>query len=153
MGPVRGWRRHPSYERGQSVPIAADYPFIDILWTMILFFLWIIWIWTVFVVLADVFRRHDISGWGKALWTVAIIVVPFLGVLIYLISQGQGMAERNVKQAKAQQAMFDQHVREAAGTGGPASEIASAKALLEDGTISQEEFDQIKTRALAGQSN
>jgi Phospholipase_D-nuclease N-terminal len=134
------------------VPIAADYPFIDILGTMILFFLWIIWIWTVFVVLGDVFRRHDISGWLKALWTVVIIVMPFLGVLIYLISQGKSMAERNVKAAQAQQAAFDQYVKEAAGTGGPASEIANAKQLLESGTISQAEFDQIKARALGAQS-
>jgi len=103
-------------------------------------------------VLGDVFRRHDISGWLKALWTVVIIVMPFLGVLIYLISQGKSMAERNVKAAQAQQAAFDQYVKEAAGTGGPASEIANAKQLLESGTISQAEFDQIKARALGAQS-
>ena len=116
---------------------------------MIIFFLWIVWIWTVVVVLGDVFRRHDISGWVKALWTLAIIVTPFLGVLLYLGFQGKGMAERNVRAAQAQQAAFDQYVKEAAGSGGPASEIASAKQLLESGAITQEEFDQIKARALA----
>jgi hypothetical protein len=129
------------------VLVAADYPFLDVLWTMILFFAWVAWIWIAITVFADVFRRHDINGWGKAAWVVLVIVLPFLGVLIYLISQHEGMAERSVKEAKTQQAAFDQYVREAAG--GSAAEIAKAKELLDAGTISQAEFDAIKAKAVS----
>jgi hypothetical protein len=127
--------------------IATDYPFLDILWTMIIFFSWVIWIWIVITVLADLFRRHDISGWGKAGWVVFVIVLPFLGVLIYLIAQHDGMRERSVKQAETQKQEFDQYVRDAAG--GSAAEIAQAKELLDSGAITQEEFDAIKAKALA----
>ena len=127
--------------------VAADYPFLNILWTMIIFFAWVIWIWIAITVLVDVFRRHDIGGWHKALWVVFVIVVPFIGVLIYLIANHEGMAQRNVKQAKAQQKQFDDYVRETAG--GSAAEIAKAKELLDSGTITQEEFDAIKAKALA----
>ena len=127
--------------------IAADYPFLEVFWTMIIFFAWVIYIWIVITVLIDVFRRHDISGWGKAAWVVFVIVLPFLGVLVYLIGQHEGMRERSAKQAKAQRAEFDQYVREAAG--GSAAEIAKAKELLDAGTISQEEFDAIKRKAVA----
>jgi Short C-terminal domain/Phospholipase_D-nuclease N-terminal len=127
--------------------IAADYPFLDVLWTMIIFFAWVIWIWIAITVLIDVFRRHDIGGWGKAGWTVFIIVLPFLGVLVYLIAQHEGMRERSAKQAQAQQQQFDQYVREAAG--GSAAEIAKAKELLDAGAITQAEFDAIKAKALS----
>jgi hypothetical protein len=127
--------------------VAADYPFLDVLWTMILFFAWVAWIWIAITVFADVFRRHDINGWAKAAWVVLVIVLPFLGVLIYLISQHEGMGERSVKEAKTQQAAFDQYVREAAG--GSAAEIAKAKELLDAGTISQAEFDAIKAKAVS----
>ena len=80
--------------------LAADYPFLDILWTMIIFFAWVIWIWILITILVDVFRRHDVSGWSKALWVVFLILLPFLGVLIYLIVNGKGMAERNARQAQ-----------------------------------------------------
>jgi hypothetical protein len=127
--------------------IAADYPFLDILWTMIVFFSWVIWIWIVITVLMDVFRRHDIGGWAKAGWVVFVIILPFLGVLIYLIAQHDGMRERSTRQAQAQQAEFDQYVRERAG--GSAGEIAKAKELLDAGTITQAEFDSIKAKALS----
>jgi hypothetical protein len=132
------------------LPLAdADYPFLDILGSMILFFLWVAWIWTVFAVLSDVYRRHDIGGWGKALWTVLIIVIPFLGVLIYLIGHGGQMAERNAQQAEAMQQQYAAHIREVAGSGGAAGEIAQAKELRDSGAISDEEFEQIKRKALA----
>jgi Phospholipase_D-nuclease N-terminal/Short C-terminal domain len=127
--------------------IAADYPFLDILWTMVLFFSWVIWIWIVITVFADLFRRHDISGWGKAAWIVFVIVLPFLGVLVYLIAQHDGMRDRGIKQAETQQQAFDKYVRDAAG--GSAAEIAKAKELLDSGTITQAEFDSIKAKALA----
>jgi hypothetical protein len=127
--------------------IAADYPFLDVLWTMILFFAWVAWIWIVITVFIDLFRRDDIGGWGKAGWVVFVIVLPFLGVLVYLIAQHDGMRERTVKQAQSQQQAFDQYVRETAG--GPATEIAKAKELVDQGAITQEEFEALKARALS----
>jgi uncharacterized membrane protein YcjF (UPF0283 family) len=129
------------------VILATDYPFLNILWTMIIFFAWVIFIWVAITVLVDVFRRHDISGWAKAGWVVLVIVLPFLGVLLYLLANHEGMAQRNVKQAEAQKAQFDQYVRETAG--GSAAEIAKAKELLDSGAISQTEYEQIKQKALA----
>jgi Short C-terminal domain/Phospholipase_D-nuclease N-terminal len=127
--------------------IAADYPFLDVLWTIIIFFCWVIWIWIAITVLIDLFRRHDIGGWHKALWVVFVIVAPFLGVLVYLIAQHDGMRERSVKEAQAQQQAFDSYVRDAAG--GSAGEIAKAKELLDSGAITQEEFDRLKAKALS----
>jgi hypothetical protein len=126
--------------------IAADYPFLEVLWTMILFFAWLAWIWIAITVFVDIFRRHDISGWAKAVWVVFVIVLPFLGVLVYLIAQHDGMRERSAKSAQAQQQAFDRYVKEAVG--GSAAEIATAKELLDAGTISQAEFDRIKQRTL-----
>jgi hypothetical protein len=129
--------------------LAADYPFLDILWTMIIFFAWVAWIWILIVILTDVFRRRDISGWAKAAWTVFLIVLPFLAALIYLIAQHDGMAERTAKQVQGQQEQFDSYVRTVASDGGAASEIDRAKKLLDDGTITQSEFDALKAKALA----
>ena len=128
--------------------IAADYPFMDVLWSMIIFFFWVIWIWIVITVLMDVFRRHDIGGWAKAAWVIFVVVLPWLGVLIYLIVEHDGMRDRSMKQVQAQQREFDEYVRDAAG-GGSAAEIAQAKQLLDSGTITQDEFERIKAKALA----
>jgi uncharacterized membrane protein YcjF (UPF0283 family) len=128
--------------------IASSYPFLNIFWTMLIFFAWLIWIWIAVTVLIDLFRRHDISGWGKAAWVVFVIVLPFLGVLCYLISNHTGMADRSQKEAKASQAQFDDYVRQAAGTDSPATQIAKAKDLLDSGTIDQAEFDAIKAKAV-----
>jgi hypothetical protein len=127
--------------------LAADYPFLEVLGSIVIFFAWLAWIWIAITVFIDVFRRHDIGGWQKAAWVVFVIVLPFLGVLVYLIAQHDGMRERSVKQAQAQQQAFDQYVREAAG--GSAAEIAKAKELLDSGAISQQEFDAIKAKALS----
>jgi hypothetical protein len=130
--------------------IAADYPFMNLLWSMIIFFAWVAWIWILITILTDVFRRHDIGGWTKALWTIFLVVIPFLGVLVYLVAQHDGMAERQQKDVQAQQAQFDSYVRQAAGTGGgAASEIEKAKALLDSGAITQSEFDTLKAKAVA----
>jgi hypothetical protein len=131
--------------------IAADYPFLDVFWTMIIFFCWVIWIWMMIVILTDIFRRHDIGGWHKAAWIVFLIVLPFLGVLVYLIAQSKGMAERRQKEVDDAQAQFDSYVKQVAAKdgGGAAAEIEKAKALLDNGTITQAEFDSIKTKALA----
>ena len=128
---------------------AADYPFLNILWSMIIFFCWVAWIWTLIVIVGDLFRRQDTSGWGKALWLIVLIVLPFLGVLVYLIANGSGMAERSAKQAQAQQAEFADYVQSVAANGGAASEIEKAKHLLDSGTITQAEFDGLKAKALA----
>jgi hypothetical protein len=130
--------------------IAADYPFLDVFWTMIIFFCWVVWIWMMIVILTDIFRRHDIGGWHKALWIVFLIVLPFLGVLIYLIAESKGMAERRDKEVRDAQSQFDSYVQQvAAEGGGSAAEIEKAKALLDSGTITQAEFDALKAKALA----
>jgi phospholipase D-like protein/putative oligomerization/nucleic acid binding protein len=130
--------------------VAADYPFLDILWTMIVFFAWVMWFWLVITVFMDLFRRHDISGWGKAGWTLLVLVLPFIGVFAYLIAQGSQMAERRTSEAQASRAAFDDYIRGVAADGGPSDQIAKAKQLLDSGAIDAAEFDQIKRRALAG---
>ena len=130
--------------------IAADYPLLNIVWTMLVFFGLVIWLRLLFTVFGDLFRRHDISGWSKAGWMLFAIVLPFVGVLVYLGTQGEGIAERNAKALHAAQAQFDDHVRNVAGSGGTAAaEIAKAKELLDSGAISQAEFDSLKQKALA----
>jgi hypothetical protein len=127
---------------------ASSYPFLEFLWSMLVFFAWVIFIWIAITVLIDVFRRHDLSGWGKAGWTVLVVVLPWVGVLIYLIVNHQGMADRRSRESADAQARFDDHVRAAAGSGGAASEIEKGKGLLDAGTITQAEFDSIKAKAL-----
>ena len=131
--------------------IAADYPFLDILWTMILFFAWVAWIWIMIVILGDLFRRSDKSGWGKAFWVVCLILFPFVGTLVYLIANGRGMAERAAERTQVQQAEMADYIRSVAprSNGGAASEIAKAKQLLDDGAITEAEFQSIKDRTLA----
>jgi hypothetical protein len=128
---------------------AASYPFLSVLWDILIFFAWVIFIWIAITVLVDVFRRQDISGWGKAAWVVFVVILPWIGVLTYLIVNHTGMAERKAQDTQVAQAQFDQYVRQAAGTGGPASEIQKAKQLLDSGAITQEEFDAIKAKALS----
>jgi hypothetical protein len=129
--------------------LAADYPFLDILWTMFIFFLFIIWIWILITVFADIFRRKDIGGGMKAIWIIFVIVLPYLGVLIYLIANHDGMADRNIAQIQKQQQATDAYIQSVAGSGGAAAEIEKAKGLLDSGAITQAEFDAIKQKALA----
>jgi hypothetical protein len=129
--------------------LAADYPFLDVLWTMLIFFAWVIWFWLLITVFADIFRRHDIGGGAKVLWCIFVIILPFLGVFIYLIAESKGMQERNVSQAQAAQQQFDTYVQSVASSGGAAGEIERAKQLLDSGAITQEEFEAIKRKALA----
>jgi hypothetical protein len=131
------------------VLVGADYPFLDVLWTMLIIFAWVIWFWLLIVILSDVFRRHDIGGGKKTLWIVFLILLPFLGVFLYLIVNNDGMAERRVRDVKAQQDQFDSYVKSVAGSGGAAGEIERAKQLLDSGAITQAEFDSIKQKALA----
>jgi Short C-terminal domain/Phospholipase_D-nuclease N-terminal len=127
--------------------LAADYPFLDVLWTMFIFFLFVIWIWILITVFADVFRRKDIGGGMKAIWIVFVILLPYLGVLVYLIANHDGMADRNLQQAQKQQEATDAYIKSVAG--GAAAEIEKAKGLLDSGAITQAEFDSIKAKALA----
>ena len=128
--------------------VASSYPFLDVMWTMIVFFAWLIWFWMLITVLMDVFRRHDVSGWGKAGWTVFMIVLPFIGVLTYLVVQSEGIAERNLQAQRTAQAQADEYIRSVASTSDPAEQIARAKELLDRGAINATEYDAIKQKAL-----
>ena len=125
------------------------YTFGQVMWSMFVFFCWILFFWLLFTVFGDLFRRHDISGWGKAGWSLFVIFLPFLGCFVYLISQGRQMGERNLEQAQAQQAQMDDYVRSVADSDGSAGQIAKAKELLDSGAISESEYEQLKTKALA----
>jgi Short C-terminal domain/Phospholipase_D-nuclease N-terminal len=130
--------------------LAADYPFLEVLWTLLIFFAWVIWFWILITVFADIFRRRDIGGGAKTLWVIFTILLPFLGVFIYLLTQNDGMTERNQKQMEASQAHSEAYIRSVAGSGGgAAAEIEKAKGLLDSGAITQAEYDAIKQKALA----
>ena len=128
--------------------LAYDYPILGLFWSMLIFFLWIAWIMLLFRVWGDIFSRHDISGLGKTGWLIFTILVPFLGVFVYLIAENDGMNQRALDRARAQQSQMDDYVRSTAG-GGAASEIERAKQLLDSGAITQAEFDTMKAKALA----
>jgi energy-coupling factor transporter transmembrane protein EcfT len=129
------------------VLLAADYPFLEVFWTMIVFFVWITWFWMLISILSDIFRRDDIGGGAKVLWAIFVIVLPFLGVFIYLITQNEGMVARRRKEAEAAQGQFNDYVRSVSG--GSAGEIEKAKQLLDSGAITQSEYEAIKAKALA----
>ena len=129
--------------------MVAAYSFGQALWTMFIFFVWILWFYLLFTVFADLFSRHDIGGWGKAGWTVFVIILPFLGVFIYLIAEGKAMGERRMKQVQAAQAQTDSYIKTVAGSATASDQIAQAKQLLDSGAITQTEFDQLKAKALA----
>jgi uncharacterized membrane protein YcjF (UPF0283 family) len=128
--------------------ILGNYNFTSFLWDVLVIFAFVIWFWLLIVVFGDIFRRRDISGWGKAAWIILVIILPYFGVFIYLIAEHSGMAERNTQQVQAQQAVADQYIRSVSGSGGPASEIETAKNLLDSGAITQAEYDSIKAKAL-----
>jgi hypothetical protein len=129
------------------VVLAADYPFLDVFWTLIIFFAWVVWIWMMIIILTDVFRRKDIGGWAKAAWVVFLIILPFVGVLVYLIAEHKGMEERQTEASQQAQQQTDQYIRSVAG--GASGEIEKAKSLLDSGAITQTEFDTLKAKALA----
>jgi hypothetical protein len=129
--------------------VAADYPFLEVLWTMLVFFAWVSWFWFLISVASDVFRRHDIGGGKKTVWLLFMLFVPIIGVVSYLVANGDEMAKRNIEQARAQQAQVDDYVRSVADSGGAAAEIDKAKKLLDSGAITQPEYEAIKAKALA----
>jgi ABC-type multidrug transport system fused ATPase/permease subunit len=124
--------------------------FWDVIWWFLWAFVFIAYLMVLFAIIGDLFRDHKLSGWWKAVWIIFLIFVPFLTALIYLIARGRGMAERSQREAKQYQAATDAYIRQTAGSAAsPSDEIAKAKALLDAGTISQQEYDQLKTKALA----
>jgi preprotein translocase subunit YajC len=128
--------------------LTLDISFGEFLWSLVIIFFMIVFFVILFQVIFDLFRDHELSGWAKAGWLIFIVVLPYLGLFVYLIVRGKGMAQRSAREQVQSQQAFDDYVRTTAGTGGPATEIANAKKLLDDGTISQEEFDAIKRKAL-----
>ncbi len=130
----------------QAVGSGSGYPFLDVMWTMLVFFMWVIWFWLLITIFSDLFRR-DLSGWAKAGWVVFLIILPYLGVLIYLITQSKAMAERRNQEAQAAQSQFDSYVRNVSG--GSAEQIAKGKELLDSGAITAEEYEALKRKALA----
>jgi hypothetical protein len=128
---------------------SSGYPLLNLLWTMIIFFGWIIWIWLLITIFSDLFRRSDVSGWAKAAWVVLLLVLPFVGVLIYLIAQSRGMADRRRRDTEQAKSQFDSYVRSVSTQAQPADQIARGKELLDAGAITAHEFETLKQRALA----
>ena len=129
--------------------LAYDYPLLGVFWTMMIWFLWIAWIVVLFRVIVDIFRSHDLGGVAKAFWAIFVIVIPWLGVLAYLIARGHSMAERDVQQAQAHDAAFRSYVQEAAGSGGgTADEVAKLADLKAQGVLTDAEFAQQKAKLL-----
>ena len=131
-----------------NIAQSSGYPMLDVLWTMLVVFAWVIWFWLLITVFADLFRRHDISGWGKAGWTVLVILLPFIGVLAYLIVQGGAMAVRREADAMQVRGLYDRQMRSVSAAGSPAEQIAKAKELLDSGAISTSEYETLKHRAM-----
>ncbi len=129
--------------------LATSYPFLEVVWTMLVFFAFVVWIWLLFTVFADIFRRHDTSGFAKVLWIIFIIIIPYFGVFIYLIAEHKGMTERPSSSRKPRKRRSTSTCSRSPAKGDPTEQIAKAKQLLDSGTITQAEFDQIKQKALA----
>ncbi len=123
--------------------------FGDFFWLMIWSFFFVCYLMILFQIIGDLFRDKELSGWWKAIWIVALVFVPFLSALIYLIARGRGMAERQAGEVRRAQTATDSYIKEVAGRGNPTDQIATAKGLLDEGTITTAEFDQLKAAALA----
>ncbi|WP_217240146.1 SHOCT domain-containing protein [Streptomyces sp. AC555_RSS877] len=132
--------------------LAYDYPLLSVFWSMLLFFLWIMWFVLLFRIVVDIFRDDEMSGWAKAGWLVLTIVLPFLGVFVYVIARGKNMGRREIAQARAQQEAFDAHIKEAAGAGRPSSadELSKLSEIRARGDITDEEFRRAKELVLTG---
>ena len=129
--------------------LAYDYPVMGVFWSMLYFFIFFIWIMLLFRVFADIFRSHDMGGFAKTLWFLFVILVPFLGVFIYVIARGKSMGERDLAQAQAQQEAFKSYVQQTASSGGTADELAKLADLMNTGAITQAEYDAAKAKVLA----
>jgi len=129
--------------------LAYTYPLLDFLWTMVEIFLFILWIWLAIMVFVDIFRSHDMGGLAKAIWVLFVIILPFLGVFIYLIARGGGMHDRAAQQSAREQKAFDSYIKETAGSSGSADELAKLADLKAKGVITDAEFDAQKAKLLA----
>jgi hypothetical protein len=129
--------------------LAYTYPLLDFLWTMVEIFLFILWIWLAIMVFVDIFRSHDMGGFAKAIWVLFVIILPFLGVFIYLIARGGSMHDRAAQQAAREQKAFDSYVKQTAGSSGSADELAKLADLKAKGVITDAEFDAQKAKLLA----
>ncbi len=132
---------------------SSSYPLLSLFWTMLEFFLWVIWIWILIIVFIDIFRSHDLSGWGKALWFLFVLIIPLVGVLVYLIVRGGSMHERAVARAEQQDAAMRSYVQQAAASGNSqgttADQLTKLADLRDRGVISPEEFEREKAKILA----
>ncbi|MEU6314355.1 SHOCT domain-containing protein [Streptomyces sp. NPDC047014] len=130
-----------------------DYSLLDVFWTMLWFFVWILWLFLLFKVIGDIFRDHELSGWGKAGWLIFCIFLPYLGVLVYVIARGKGMGKRDIKQRQDNEAAFQDYIRKTAGTapsgGSGAHELARLAELKDKGALTEEEFQRAKAKLLA----
>ena len=126
-----------------------SYPILGAFWTIFMIFLWVIWFWILITVFIDLFRSHDLSGWAKAAWFIFILLIPLIGVLVYLIVRGSKMHQHQVQDAQAQDQQFRRYVQEAAGPQSSADELAKLAKLREQGVITAEEFDREKAKILA----
>ncbi|MFD7963712.1 SHOCT domain-containing protein [Streptomyces zaomyceticus] len=132
-----------------------DYPLLDVFWTMLWFFLWVMWFFLLFRIVTDIFRDDEMSGWGKAGWLIFCILLPFLGVLVYVIARGKSMTKRDISRAQASEAAFQDYIRKTAGTGtdggttGSTEQLAKLAELKDKGALTEEEFQRAKTRLLA----
>ncbi|WP_328392994.1 SHOCT domain-containing protein [Streptomyces sp. NBC_00390] len=130
------------------VLLAYDYPVLGAFWTVMWIFLWVLWLMLLFRIIIDIFRDHDMSGWVKAAWLLFVVIVPFLGVLVYVIARGKGMGQREFKAAQDQRQAMDTYIRETAGGGGNAQELAKLSELKAKGDLTEEEFQQAKAKLL-----
>ena len=126
-----------------------SYPLLGAFWTIFEIFLWVIWFWILITIFIDIFRSRDLSGWGKALWFIFVLIIPLIGVLVYLIVRGGSMHERAVKEAQQQDEQFRTYVQETAGSQSTADQLAKLADLRDRGVITAEEFDREKAKILA----
>ena len=131
--------------------LLAEFGTGQVFWSMVWFTLFFMWIWIVIAIFSDIFRSDDLGGWGKTLWCIFVIFLPYLGVFVYLIARGRGMQERTMRQAANQEKQFRTYVQDVASTSttSPSEEVARLADLLQRGVLTQAEYDQAKARALA----
>ena len=135
--------------------IAYDYPLLGVFWTMLYFFIWVAWLMLLFRIFGDIFRNDDMGGFAKAMWSIFVILVPFLGVLVYIIAHGSDMTKRDIQQAQEQRAAMDDYIRQTAvggsvaGGAGAADELTKLASLRDQGVITEQEFAAQKAKLLA----
>ncbi|MER5881936.1 SHOCT domain-containing protein [Streptomyces sp. NPDC001910] len=134
---------------GSTLELAADYPLLNVFWSMLWFFLWILWFVLLFRIIGDIFRDDELNGWGKAGWCVFVVVLPFLGIFVYLIARGRGMGAREAQRIRKGEEDMESYIRETAGTTGKADELAKLAELKSAGHLTPGEFEEAKAKVLA----